>query len=556
MMYRNWLPDTVAGRIRLYSILMACLPLLFVVIVLFFFIRNDTIADAQRTLVEQSESHKLFIEEWFQGRKNDAAFLAQLPAVRQGDLEQCRHIFKAFDETHEDISAVVMVGPNGKTVVNSIDSAVVDVSDRKYFIRARAGHPHVTKVITGRASGQPIIIFSHPLTRADGTFSGLVFLASRLTAINALMNNLRFGSTGETYILNREGYMLTESRYLDQLKSEGRVSDTAVMQIKTNAQILGDALAGLQPQGPYADYRGARVLGASQWTKGGSWLIVSEIDYAEAIRALNPFLAALLGGFIITLVCLIPVLLRLTHSISQPLELLNKVTRDMAAGKFQRSGVDLSFTDAPKEVGQLVDTFSSMHTRVEETLNRLEEAAVTDQLTGLPNRRFLMEEGARIVSIAVRAKQPCSLFMMDIDHFKKINDTYGHVVGDSVLKQIADALNDIARSTDIVARYGGEEFAVVAPGADMALARNLAERLRQGIASMTFNTDERPISCTVSIGIADNTGRARFGADEYEDMLARADKALYHAKTSGRNAVRAYGDTDALGLPEAIEANS
>ncbi|MCG8615209.1 MAG: diguanylate cyclase [Desulfobacterales bacterium] len=556
MMHRIFRPDTVAGRIRLYSILMACLPLLFVTVVLFFFIRNDTIEDAQKTLAEQSESHKIFIEEWFQGRINDVAFLAQVQAVRQGDIDQCRHIFREFDNTHEDISAVVMVGPHGKTIADSLGSITVDVSDREYFIRARAGEPHVTKVIIGRTSGKPIIIFSHPLTRPDGTFGGLVFLAARLTAINALMNNLQFGNTGETYILNREGYMLTESRYLDLLKSEGRVANTAVMEIKTNSRILTEALTGGQPEGPYVDYRGAKVLGASQWTKGGSWLIVSEIDYAEATRSLYPFLAALLGGFILTLFCLIPVLLRVAHSIAHPLERLNKVTRDMAAGRFGRTRDELSFKGAPREVGQLVDTFSSMHTRVDETLRQLENAAVTDQLTGLPNRRFLMEEGARVVSIAVRANQPCSLFMVDIDHFKKINDTYGHGAGDKVLKQIAGALSDIARSSDIVARYGGEEFAVVAPGADMTLARNLAERLRQGIASMTFNTEEQPISCTVSIGISDTSGQARFDADAYEIMLGSADKALYQAKASGRNAVRAYGDIKILRMPESIETNS
>lgn len=237
-MYHSCMPDTVAGRIRLYSILMACLPLLFVIIILFFFIRNDTIENARKTLLEQAESHKIFIEEWFRERRDDVAFLSRVDAVRQGDLDLCRQIFRAYDKTHGDISAVVMVGPQGKTVADSLKNTVVDVSDREYFIRARAGTPHVTKVIIGRTSGKPIIIFSHPVIRPDGTFGGLVFLASRLTAIDRLMNNLRFGNTGETYILNREGYMLTESRYVEQLRAQGRVTHSAIMEIKTNSGVL------------------------------------------------------------------------------------------------------------------------------------------------------------------------------------------------------------------------------------------------------------------------------------------------------------------------------
>lgn len=231
--------------------------------------------------------------------------------------------------------------------------------------------------------------------------------------------------------------------------------------------------------------------------------------------------------------------MRLGRSIAGPLGRLSRITRDMADGRFERSEGPLTLKNAPKEVEQLVETFSAMHVKVEETLGQLEQAAVTDQLTGLPNRRFLMKEGTRIVSIAGRANQPCSLFMMDIDHFKSINDTYGHVAGDKVLRQVAGVLRDCARSSDIVARFGGEEFAVVAPGADMELSRNLAERFRQSISATTFNTDEQPLSCTISIGIADNSSP---GENQYEEMLARADKALYQAKASGRNRVEACGD--------------
>ena len=279
-------PDTVGGRIRLYSILMVGIPLLIAAIALIGFVRSSILREGEQKLLEQAVSHKVFIEEWFRGNQNNVKFLANLDTVRRGQSDQIMSIFERFKETHPDISAAVYIGPDGKTLVDSSSKIVVDVSDREYFIKARAGQPHITKVIIGRTSGKPIIIFSHPVTMEDGSFGGLVFLPSQLTAINELMTNLQFGNTGETYIVNSEGYMITESRYLESLKAEGRVEKTAVMKIKLSSIVLDNGLIGAQPEKPYQDYRGVKVLGASQWAKDGSWLIVSEIDYNEAIGPL------------------------------------------------------------------------------------------------------------------------------------------------------------------------------------------------------------------------------------------------------------------------------
>lgn len=537
-MFRFPVPETVVGRIRLYSSVMACLPLFFASIALFLFVRAAIIEDEQKSLLEQADSHKVFIEEWFRQRQSDARFLAELDIVQQGNLAACRKEFQRFDASHEDISAVVMVDAQGKTIADSENNIVVDVTDREYFIRARDGRAHVTKVLTGKTSGKPIIIFSHPVTLADGSFGGLVFLASRLTAINNLMSNLRFGATGETYIINRDGDMLTQCRYLDALKSKGQIKHTSIMEIKVAGKVLQAGLAGKQPDGPYSDYRGVRVFGAGQWTKNGTWLIVSERDYDEVMGRLSPFLIALFGGAAVTMVLLTPLLFRLARSIADPLARLSEITLNMTRGNFARSCEGIEFRNAPREVKHLVDAYCAMQAKVDETVQELEKTAVTDQLTGLPNRRHLMEEGARLASISLRTRQPCSLFMLDIDHFKKINDTHGHVVGDTVLRQVAGVLQGIVRQSDIVARYGGEEFAVIAPGSDIDLCRKLAERFRKGIAAHTFNTKDLPLTCTVSIGIAGCSPHIRFGADAYEDMLARADRVLYQAKAAGRNTVR------------------
>ncbi|MDC7218201.1 MAG: diguanylate cyclase, partial [Spirochaetales bacterium] len=526
-------------RIRWYSVLMVGVPLLFMTVMLIFFIKSAIFKTTRLELEEQVTSHKIVIEEWFRERQTDVKFLAENDALRSGQLNQIINLLSRYDSTHEDINGVIWVGPDGLARHSSSDQSTpsIDVNDREYFIQGRAGNPHVTEVIIGRSSGKPIILFSHPVTLKDGSFGGVVFLAARLTAIDKLMKNLWFGTTGETYILNREGYMLTESRFLEQLKSAGRVKDTAIMTIKTSTQSLEAAQVGIQPEGVYRDYRGAQVLGASQWVNDGRWLIVSEIDYSEVMKPIYSFLWIAIGGAFLTLLIIIPFAIKLIRSISIPLKRLSSVAQQMTKGEFDCECAETGVHHPPEEVTQLIDGFCAMQGKVDSTVQELQKSAVTDQLTRLPNRRYLMKEGARLVDIAIRAGQPCSLMIMDIDHFKVINDTYGHTVGDVVLQQMSKAFQDIIRSSDIIARYGGEEFVVVAPGSDIDSGKTLAERLRQGIEARFFNDEAQPLACTISIGVAHYATDIKFGVDAYEDMLARADKALYKAKDTGRNRI-------------------
>ncbi|NDV24378.1 diguanylate cyclase [Desulfovibrio sp. JC022] len=535
-MHNLFVPKTISSRIKCYSFFMVGVPLIFICIMLLFFIKSAIFKAAKKELAEQVTSHKTVIEEWFRERQNNVKFLAETEALRSGDLKRISPILQKFDDTHDDISIVILVGKDGIAGKHPA-GPLIDVSDREYYIKGRAGKAHVTKVLTGRGSGNPIIIFSHPVTMEDGSFGGVVILGSRLTAIDKLMKNLRFGDTGETYILNRDGYMLTESRYATQLKTEGRIKNTAILEIKTSTKGFEAALTGSQHQGPYLDYRGAKVLGASQWIRDGRWLLVSEIDYNEALNPLYSFMLTAFSGAALTLLVLTPFAVRLIRSISIPLLQLNNVARQMTLGKFDCKCAEANMPSPPDEIKQLMEVFCSMQEKVDSTVQELQKSAVTDQLTGLPNRRYLMKEGARLVDIAIRARQPCSLMIMDIDHFKVINDTYGHTMGDVVLQQMSRSFQEIVRTSDIIARYGGEEFVVVAPGSDIDSGKILAERLRQGIEARTFNNEAQPLACTISIGVAHYATDIKFGADAYEDMLARADTALYDAKNTGRNKI-------------------
>ena len=163
----------------------------------------------------------------------------------------------------------------------------------------------------------------------------------------------------------------------------------------------------------------------------------------------------------------------------------------------------------------------------------MQNLALTDPLTGLYNRRGLFEIGHIEFSRSVRLKRPFSALMLDIDHFKNVNDQYGHPVGDQVLQFLASELHSTIRGTDIVGRYGGEEFVIFLSGSNGKAAMDLAERLRRMIEEAPFFVGEKEIGITISLGVAEYNENS----PNLETLVARADQALYVAKHKGRNRV-------------------
>jgi two-component system cell cycle response regulator len=186
-----------------------------------------------------------------------------------------------------------------------------------------------------------------------------------------------------------------------------------------------------------------------------------------------------------------------------------------------------------------------------ETNKRLELLSITDGLTKLNNHRYFQDELARAFDESQRYRRPLSLAMIDLDFFKKVNDTYGHAVGDDVLKCAAALFHDSARSTDLVARYGGEEFAVMMPETELADAAVFAEKIRSLIAVEPLPTQAGRIPATVSIGVA-SVPHSRIASAK--ELIIAADKALYRAKKNGRNQVQCEKRRDLQRRTETVEA--
>jgi len=165
------------------------------------------------------------------------------------------------------------------------------------------------------------------------------------------------------------------------------------------------------------------------------------------------------------------------------------------------------------------------------------ELSNTDYLTGLFNRRYLMKALEKEYQRSVRKDSHLALIILDIDHFKKVNDTYGHLQGDIVLNKVAQQLQKELRSYDIAARYGGEEFIAVLPDASLPEANFVAERIRAAIQELTFNGELQALRITASLGVASFTPAE---CPSVDSLIKMADDALYRAKTTGRNQVECH----------------
>ena len=163
----------------------------------------------------------------------------------------------------------------------------------------------------------------------------------------------------------------------------------------------------------------------------------------------------------------------------------------------------------------------------------VQQLAITDALTGLYNRRGLFELGQREIDRAARFNRPLTALMIDLDHFKRVNDTYGHAVGDQVLRAVAECCRNNIREIDVAGRYGGEEVVILLPENDRVAASQVAERLRQAISATPAATERGDIAITISVGVA----ALAAGDHDLAALIHRADVALYAAKQGGRNRV-------------------
>ena len=192
-----------------------------------------------------------------------------------------------------------------------------------------------------------------------------------------------------------------------------------------------------------------------------------------------------------------------------------------------------TFTQESENIIHLLAHDFSMVIKLMLLYDETKELSITDGLTGLYNKRYFLEVFDKEIERGRRSNSALSLIVMDIDHFKLINDTYGHLQGDSVLKEVASIIKENIRKIDFPARYGGEEFATILPNTNIENAVNIAEKIRKLMESHNFKAEKEPLKVTISMGVA----KLSDNVNDKLELIKMADDALYDAKKSGRNRV-------------------
>ena len=332
--------------------------------------------------------------------------------------------------------------------------------------------------VTKSANKQPAILVSRPILSSDGHFLGGALAAIMLSSAQSWVESFTIGKYDTVALVDADGILL------------------AVNPSKPDA--IGKLLQSLPGQPKFDDRRGSasfmaispldgreRIYGVSKVDNIPLSIIVG-FDKDRTLREWQQRVWQMLAGFVILLLLLAVVLRMNLYALEQR--------------------------------------------------NEMRMISITDPLTGVANRRQLTSSGAIEIGKAVRYKHHASLLMVDIDHFKSVNDTWGHPTGDRVIQSLANAMTVNLRTTDVVGRLGGEEFVAVLPGTNSAGAYVLANRLRESVerSADVKSDDGTHVSFTVSIGVA---GLDDGASSSFEEILGRADKALYEAKARGRNTV-------------------
>ena len=285
------------------------------------------------------------------------------------------------------------------------------------------------------------------------------------------------------------------------------------------------------------------MVGTLKKVRDLDWGVVAEKDRQKAYAAINRLRNLTLGLFagVLLLIGLCAYLVGL--SIVRPLDRLTKGADKVAAGDLE---VDLPVLSR-SEVGYLTQVFNHMVARLRkgreqlaaanealtEKNKELEILSITDSLTGLYNRKHLMESLTGEIGRSSRYERPFALLIIDNDHFKKFNDTYGHLAGDEVLRKMGEVFRGSIRGCDYAARYGGEEFVVVMPEIGRDQGVQAAERIRASVAKEKIDAHGNSVTVTISVGVASFPEHG----DDAQAIISRADTALYQAKRRGRDRV-------------------
>jgi diguanylate cyclase (GGDEF)-like protein len=533
--------DSIRSRIMVFALLATLIPSATTAWLSYTRIRRSLNTKVTQELESASRQGSREVDLWLKDRLYELRVFAssnavtdnleaiRRPATRSPAQRRLGNYLSSVRERFPDYVELLVVDQQGRTVATSARQIrpvhlPQDWSSQVLEDEPALGDPYRDDVL-----GSAMLVVAVRIPEQAGRFVGALTAKVSLASLDPTLRSFATADSGRLYLVTQQGAMLS-----------GRsVGPEARLSSEQRLRLADQGGAVLR----YESFDGTTVLGSMRAIPSVPWYVLAETPTMIAFRQvtrLRNLMLLVLGALLIG-IGVIAYLLGIL--IVRPLQRLTRGAARVAAGSLD---VDLPILSGG-EVGYLTHVFNNMVARlregretldaVTEMLRRkneeLERLSVTDGLTGLHNRRRLMESLADEVRRSERLKHNFAVLMVDVDHFKKYNDTFGHPAGDDVLARVAAMLREATREVDDVARYGGEEFVVVLPETAMPEALEIAERVRARVASEAF--PGRRI--TVSIGVAEYPTHG----DTPDQVIGAADEALYEAKREGRDRVRRAG---------------
>ncbi|EPJ55670.1 MAG: hypothetical protein OFPI_02800 [Osedax symbiont Rs2] len=355
-----------------------------------------------------------------------------------------------------------------------------------------------------------------------------LFTGKLVTDLGGRASYRSLSLTEVVYLVNFSGEMITSS-----------ATNTRPMPKIDSYPVRQADIFNQESNGIWQNHLGITVIGVSIIIEidDFKYLLVAEKQLSEAFKHIQQLKIQSYLLLFLTVAIILIVSWLMAYFITIPLHKLMACVDDVSTGRFE---CNLQEVENRDEFGLLTNKFAKMTLKLKKMRDQLEfknsqlyELSIRDELTGIFNHRYLMAQGEYFVSYTKRSKSPLSCLMMDIDHFKSINDTFGHPFGDFVLRSISELFQSQIRSSDILGRYGGEEFAIIMPDTSIRDAMMVAEKIRLAVSTKAFTQGSVQHRTSISIGVAEY----KHLDDTVMQMISRADRALYGSKNSGRNKV-------------------
>lgn len=398
------------------------------------------------------------------------------------------------------------IGLEGTTLTSGVTKDVLD-----------AQRPMLTKPYVG-PSNRLLILMSQPIYSKDGTYRGIIggtIYLQKENALNQILDNEASDTSGSHYyVVGSNGRLLfhpQSQRIGENFNEHSLVRKIAAGQSGTD--ITKNAM-------------GISMLSAYSYVPEAEWGIVQQTPYSFVENLLKSELQQLLMRALVPFLFLLLLSIFIARKLAAPFNRLGILVNRLAEGKSIIQSEKEILTEAHwnREADLLTKSVSMAFETIEQNNQQLTQSAQTDSLTGLLNRRSLDE----VLSVWSTESRLFSLLVLDIDYFKTVNDTYGHQVGDKVLKMIAETLCAVIRKNDYCFRYGGEEFVVLLPDTDALSAFKVAEKIRGKVEKTSYIPNK---ILTVSIGISEYPAQT----NSVTEIFGFADSALYRSKVEGRN---------------------